>query len=1536
VATVESEIPVTSSLQVVAREFLSLIEKKEARLLSWGFFEVGLGPDDLEELLTELPGDGAAEKPRAAWQRLVSQGWEAEDLIDEMERSGLLFRVGLRADTYRSRFAEGIRLLVRLRQMFRAEDWAGGPRLVSDLKLHLTPRRYPRRDQPATDCWEDLIPLCWDLPLQRDAFLALTRRPDGKSMEFSGFQRRAFQRILGAYRAEGRSGSVVSAGTGSGKTKAFYIPAFLGLVTELGESRPSSPRIVATYPRNVLLADQLREALSEAAKLQPVLGRAGLRPIRFGALLGQTPQENWFQKGNEERARWSNWKRTDAGWVVPFLKSPLNPDHDLVWRDEDRRHGRTCLYRTGAPTATPDVPDGVLSLTREQLQQDPPDVLFVSLEMLNREMGSPDWARLFGIGPTGHPPRLLLLDEVHAYEGVGGAQIAWVLRRWQHWARAESLHVVGLSATLRDAAQHLSRISGVPAEAVVELRPHAAEFESEGMEYSVALKGDPASGTALLSTTIQAGMLLTRLLTPRSALRAEPADDRLDGSDFYARKVFGFTDNLDALNRWFSDLSDAERKRRLARLRLHPSHRTPPLSVPDSLLQAIDAEGQLWELPRRLGHQLDSPLHVTRCSSQDPGANAGSDMIVASASLEVGFDDPEVGAMLHHKRPASLASFVQRKGRAGRRRGTRPWTIVVLSDYGADRWAFQNAETLFQPELERIRLPLHNPHVLRIQATYFLIDWLGHRIGTGRPFGYLADPREAPAARRAAVEILREMLRLGLAWQEFRDAFAVVFSRPWGTDEPGLDEADLDAILWNVPRPLLRQVVPSLLRKLETAWGFAHPARQGEREDRRAYRPLPQFLPSATFAELNPSETRLQFADLADRQDEYLSVGRALFETCPGRVSKRYALKVGEAGYWLAFSDELATHSGLVTAPVRDLFADRVLLGQVGGVRIYEPLTAELCHRPREVSDQSTSAWEWESQFVPAGSGRRLPGFLNPPWTGYLELSAFLHRDYSGIEVARYARACRYEIRTGNTLFRGRVLLASGTDTEGIIPEAVGFRLRVDGLRLRIAPEHLRNLPDLDEAMMARFRSGYYRDRILQSEILSDRINNFQAEWLWQTSTAMLSATALANDCSLATAQERLSGHRVAAARKVLDRIFQVRDAGDGNGGESRRKTEILDLWADPVITDEIQCLEATLWTTPGPDFDEWVRRRYVATLAQALRAAAVHIVPEVGEDDLAVDVQWEVGGSAECYLTETTTGGLGQVERIMEQIRADPAIFQQAFMGVLEICPRERLANTLRQAARWAARPPATRKNPIQLAFQQVRSADTFDEQETAWRELRTALEIVGLVSARETVVALTLRLLRAGTSPDTDLWVRRLSRFQRFVDRRLGVSIDPRVFAYLCVQQPAIQVPIAALLRSVGETDLSDVQLYNALQHFLLPGCDDSCPECLNHPNRFSDFGTPSRDLALRWNALNVPHVRWNQAMGVDGLRAVVQRSGRFRLLVSKPDLPSATAAIQALLAEEIEVGYLLLPMSVTRVERHRLDWAITLETSRGGLDG
>jgi len=1500
--------------QSFVRELLTFLEKREERLLSWGFYNVRWTVADIEAAFeTE-----ASTSLREAWDAFADRGRTIRSVLQQMQQRSLLYAVPGTTDAYRTRFAEGVRLVANLRQMFKEADWATGPRLVSDIKLNIAPRQYPRRDQIAISVWERLRPHCpsQHVELIKRCFFALASR-DGVPLKFSGFQVRAFEHILGRYGAPGFSGSMVCAGTGSGKTKAFYIPAFLRIVPELAD-KPFT-KIIAIYPRNVLLADQLREAIGEADKLRPVLEAAGLRAIRFGALLGDTPYQGWF---DATEPRPYHWPRRGAGTVIPYLKSPSDGGRaDLIWRDKDRHAGRTCLFREGE--LEPDVPSGALALTREELSASPPDVLFLSLEMLNREMGNPEWQGAFGMcrGPS-RSPRLLLLDEVHAHHGLTGAQVAWVLRRWRHWSRISSLHVTGLSATLQDAPQHLARLAGLPPAQVQEFRPRPGlmgegEMEAEGAEYHMAVKGDPAAGASLLATSIQAGMLLTRLLTPRQLGSSDPHAE-LRPEEFFRRKVFGFSDNLDSVNRWFSDMVDAE-NRRLPALRMPPPHGTP-----EPIRRRRVQEGQVWDLPLRLGHNLNSPLTISRCSSQDRGTDPNSDLIIATSSLEVGFDDPDVGAVLHHKRPGSMSSFIQRKGRAGRTRGARPWTVVVLSDYGADRWTFHSAERLFQPEVDSLALPILNPYVVRVQLAHYLIDWIGHRIGGAESaFQCLQGPSSIAPVRQMQAQVravLQELLEQGQTWQEFQEELFQFFRRGSGLSDE-VARQHVDALLWHEPRPLLTRVVPTLLRKLEACWKYAYPPTGATFEDAGARRPLPQFIPKTTFSELEVGEAVLEFEAFRNRvrESETVPVARLIQEACPGRVSKRFATIQGEPGYWHPCSNSLTAGDNIASAAA--LFPRHTFLEAVGDVSVVQPNAAQVIHRPNSLSDSSNASWQWQTLARVQGEGEALPVGGALPWCDVFgESRAYVHSNAEWVEMLRYAEECRFDVRCQGESTSGTLRLQSNASDGSVKREAVGFRIRVDGVRFVLRPEHLTSRATVPGPTLDRFRADYFAHRLMGSSTLRDIVNQFQAEWLAQMSLAMLTATAMRQRCDLAEAQQALAGKRPEAAGRVLDVIFQMRGVNLGGAEEEARlRTTLIALWRNPAVHDEIVRLEALLWIRLDAEFDYWIQQRYAASLAQAIRTAMVSMAPQVSEENLDVDVLRRDDHGYDLLVTERSPGGLGQIEMIVRETQRLPRRFLDAVEHALSYCPREQGTTDLLAVIKVAATEART-GGDLAAAFEQVRAAAGFSEMENAKDQMQTALQSLGFVAVRGLMVSVMNKVLRPASSPESDRLIFRLNRVWRRRSARLGIAVPLRTFAYTCVHHPKTRPFLQDFFRRLGGEPPTLLQLYSQIQQLLFDTCSDSCPECLDQRGRFYDLGRPSRALARTWLGLEIETLRLESYPSDWQHRAkeILRRRGRVRLAAGPTQRSALVDALPNFVVAEIDLEELRVPTVVSRIEQ------------------
>ena len=562
-------------------------------------------------------------------------------------------------------------------------------------------------------------------------------------------------------------GVIIGAGTGSGKTLAFYLPCL-----RRPRSRSPTGQAPAAYPRpvpearNELLRDQLREAVSAALDVAEVLKKSGLRRIHVGAPRpGDAARTAGHGRVNGTRTNGPVWRKQGRDVVCPYLPCPTCGG-DLLWSEPDRLANRDKLACSRCDL----VLDGDVALTRKTLQDRLPDILFTTTEMLNQHATS-DLGRLLG-WRTGRgraaTPKLVLLDEVHTYSGVHGAQVALLLRRWRH-SVPTPVTFVGLSATLRDASSFFAQLTGIDQVAIANIVPKADDMTAEGREYALAVRGDPVSGPSLLSTSIQTAMLYGRTMDPPGREYA------------YGSVGFLFTDDLDVTNRFYDDLRDAEGARgryRYGRTR----HVLAGLRSPDAPQESERyRDGQSWNLMQRIGWPLDpaaaaGELRIGRTSSQDAGVDWGADLIVATASLEVGFNDPRVGLVLQHKAPRDAASFIQRRGRAGRLRSTRPWTVVVLSDYGRDRLAYQAYDSLFAPELPARRLPVGNRSVLKMQGTQALLDWLALKLASrdvgADPRHILRAPRERQEPSPGATGTIAGLLQSTLQQQELQDDLA--------------------------------------------------------------------------------------------------------------------------------------------------------------------------------------------------------------------------------------------------------------------------------------------------------------------------------------------------------------------------------------------------------------------------------------------------------------------------------------------------------------------------------------------------------------------------------------------------------------------------------------------------------------------------------------------------------------------------------------------------------------------------------------------
>ncbi|HSH80001.1 MAG TPA: DEAD/DEAH box helicase [Herpetosiphonaceae bacterium] len=340
---------------------------------------------------------------------------------------------------------------------------------------------------------------------------------------------------------------VVTTGTGSGKTESFLLPLIGHLARESATwtpclpeppnrrwwnqrtgngstaarvsqwehmPRPKALRAVILYPLNALVEDQLRRlrsALDDDAVHQWLDQQRGGNRITFGRYTGLTPVAGIQTNARRERLR-----------------------KELYQLEQQRQQVITALQND--PTSNPDVRyyfprlDGGEMWSRWDMQESAPDLLITNYSMLNimlmRSIEAPMFeATRNWLAEDGHPERqfFLIVDELHAYRGTPGTEVAYILRlllaRLGLTPDSPKLRILTTTASLDDdpkgrkfldeffGRDKFAFISGqqMPAQAGARtlLMPYQTAFAS----FAQAVQPDPLAGPPAIADTVVRGQM---------------------------------------------------------------------------------------------------------------------------------------------------------------------------------------------------------------------------------------------------------------------------------------------------------------------------------------------------------------------------------------------------------------------------------------------------------------------------------------------------------------------------------------------------------------------------------------------------------------------------------------------------------------------------------------------------------------------------------------------------------------------------------------------------------------------------------------------------------------------------------------------------------------------------------------------------------------------------------------------------------------------------------------------------------------------
>lgn len=1335
-------------------DVLDKIENKESELLVWGDIDVSSSEDEIRESIRDSG---------------VSDIY-IDEYFDTLRSRCFIFEVG--TGKYRTRMAETVRLQVLSRQWFGSQSAEDAKPLISDFRFIKRPRKYPKRDQHAEkliECWYKTGLL--KLPEEK-AILSQLLYSGEKWFELSGFQVRSTERVIGKFDChkykdiKESSGTIVCAGTGSGKTLSFYLPAMTKLASSLLQDSQHRVRILAIYPRKELLKDQFAETYKEARKLDNYLLAKGKRKISIGTFYGDTISESFAE--NDDVFEVMKCPESINGKNCGGILSFCSETKQVVCRS-----CKTILQKDE------------IQATREGVRSTPPDILFTTTEMLNQRLSDGNFNHLFGVTDDKYSIPLVLLDEVHTYAGSTGAQTSYLLKRWMKVSGIKP-HFVGLSATLADAKNFFADLTGTKSYHTELIESFEYELEEEGAEYLLALRGDPASETGLLSATIQATMLGSRMLDRHQG------QDKDKSQGIFGQKAFVFTDDLDVINRLYNDYLDAEGKKDFYG-ELRQSDRNPnPLSSlrstrhPNYERAVQNLLGLDWSSAEEIGHDLFESAQVERTSSQDSGVNQTANVVIATASLEVGYNDPNVGLVIQHKAPRNVASYLQRKGRAGRRRGMRPWMYTILSDFGRDRIAFQQYEQLIDPKITITRLPTENSHIQKIHAAMATLEWLikSYKLDRVNVWAVLKEPNKRNHDNKLRYEGILSQLLLSV------DS---IMSTPTKINQLGnyikdalrLNDEQLNVVLWSPPRSIMMSFLPELRQNLKFYWGAKGTYWDGLVEQQSG--PMPKYISSQLFSALDTQSLGV-ILDRSTRNKphhkcEQMAFFQAIKEFAPGRMSKRYTVNSMNVPDWL-IPDNFELLPGMnsdVDFDIEEAFGcitrqvhqdDVVFEGQQ--IPVYQPRFIRTQRSiNRSLTNKSSSILQWHFDISEPKSQCSIDIPQSSDWYDVLRSVEFFTHDHSTpLELVRYCTGAKSSIRfsngeESNVHFRWSF--------EGQ-PSAIGCKLWVDSTKFifDFSEEKIKALLGYNKNKKA-LHYQYLHYEFVNADVY--QYEYFFSNWVFDCLMCSLFMLSEQRKCPLKLAFELLfTDDGKLVVNNVINGLFQRRETGAGVEEEQDLHQRLIEYFGEEenllVMRDALK-LDSSYAESDA--YHLWAKRLLGQTLCGGINAMFLKLVSDVSEQSFNMDHRWD-GDRLSIWLNENEVGGIGYITKFREQFKEDPlrtlghlthsfepGEYEQVNFDLQYFLDELKVDSTLREL------------------LEQVRTTKTLAERADSTKRLRLKISKLGILPTHAWDSVFYSRIMKTGSNELTDNRLIYLLKMWNEYEEKYDIELPLHIAAYL-----------------------------------------------------------------------------------------------------------------------------------------------------------
>ncbi len=551
-------------------------------------------------------------------------------------------------------------------------------------------------------------------------------------------------------------------------------------------------------------------------------------------------------------------------------------------------------------------------------------------------------------------------------------------------------------------------------------------------------------------------------------------------------------------------------------------------------------------------------------------------------------------------------------------------------------------------------------------------------------------------------------------------------------------------------------------------------------------------------------------------------------------------------------------------------------------------------------------------------------GFISAWQDIFQQVEFYSHQQHCPIEAVRFATGSRANIKFSDQ--REDLQIDFKFEHQGE-PAAFGFSLWVDAIKFQC------RLPNFDLAsisnnreLVAGLRTARFLYEVSHDEAIS--VNTFLGGWLAETVLAGIGSEAVLKNCTPEQAFRAMEHNSARIALiDVPARIFQtLYDAQTGEEIEQDLQQSLRELLSQAPVMARIADWVELLWQPLDNTWLEWLTLNFTNTLGAALLQTAMQLCPDADDNDLILDLN---GGPVrtsllapdqrEIWLSETTVGGGGIIEKIQQIYREDPRSFFELLDFNLSPGDYETMDNNVWHLLQTMVNPTSS----LPACMNEMRLANDHASQVQAQRNLLGELQRSGFMTSHSFLSAINTRLLRPGTDASSDVFLLQLQQDWRQQEQRLGIELPQRVYAFTCSQSSALDQQLQQA--SQGQHNLESWRL-NTCNGLLWPRGHTIRDSWLTWYNPYSFAGPTERLLLAHVVQHSCAQVALSQPDWMQQCHQHLENNGKCELLAEPGD--AINEAIATLLVTPVEMYGLFFYPRVSALRRHNNDTFAMIE--------